>query len=88
MILATKTILTAQCAFNAHEEPVDKLGVPYIFHLMEVTEKTTEEETIVALLHDFLEDSHPEWDDYRIFNDPYFSSNMHRYRSVLNALFE
>lgn len=39
MIWATKTILTAQCAFNAHEEPVDKLGVPYIFHLMEVTEK-------------------------------------------------
>ena len=61
MIWATKTILTAQCAFNAHEEPVDKLGVPYIFHLMEVAEKTTtEEETIVALLHDFLEAIHPE----------------------------
>jgi len=35
--------------------------VPYIFHLMEVAEKTTtEEETIVALLHDFLEAIHPE----------------------------
>ena len=64
MIWTKQTILAAQLAFSAHSKQTDKLGVPYIFHLMEVAEQAkSEEETIVSLLHDYLEDIRPEMDD-------------------------
>ena len=45
-------------AYNAHDGQVDKSGVPYIYHPIHVAEQMdTEEECIVALLHDVVEDT-------------------------------
>lgn len=47
----------ASLAFSLHGQQKDKLGVPYIFHLMEVAEQgRTESEVVVGLMHDYLED--------------------------------
>jgi len=43
---------------KAFEGKVDKAGQPYLYHLKRVAEKmTTDEEKIVALLHDIVEDT-------------------------------
>ena len=61
MIWTKKTIAAAQLAFEAHKEQRDKLGVPYIFHLMETAEaQKSENAVIVALLHDYAEDVKPD----------------------------
>lgn len=45
-------------AYNAHLNQVDKSGMPYIFHPIYIAERMYDEEsTIVALLHDTIEDS-------------------------------
>ena len=45
-------------ATRAHKGQIDKAGKPYIFHLIRVSERcSTEEESIVALLHDIIEDT-------------------------------
>lgn len=45
-------------AYNAHLNQVDKSGMPYIFHPIYIAERMDDEEsTIVALLHDTIEDS-------------------------------
>ncbi|MCD8209088.1 MAG: HD domain-containing protein [Bacteroidales bacterium] len=45
-------------AGEVHKEQTDKAGKPYIFHLMRVAERCdTDEEKIVALLHDVIEDT-------------------------------
>ena len=45
-------------ATRAHKGQIDKAGKPYIFHLIRVSERcSTEEERIVALLHDIIEDT-------------------------------
>lgn len=45
-------------AYNAHMNQFDKAGIPYIFHPIHVAEKMdTENECIVALLHDVVEDT-------------------------------
>ena len=45
-------------AYNAHKNQVDKSGVPYIYHPIHVAEQMdTEEECVVALLHDVVEDT-------------------------------
>ncbi|MDY4923092.1 MAG: HD domain-containing protein [Frisingicoccus sp.] len=45
-------------AYKAHEGQVDKTGVPYIFHPFHLAESMTDENsTIVALLHDVIEDT-------------------------------
>lgn len=47
-------------AIEAHKEQTDKAGIPYIFHLLRVSEKgQTETEKICGLLHDIVEDT--EW---------------------------
>jgi (p)ppGpp synthase/HD superfamily hydrolase len=53
------TILKAyELARDAHAGQVDQGGHPYILHLEEVANLvTTEEEKIVALLHDIVEDT-------------------------------
>ncbi len=44
--------------FDAHKDQVDKSGIPYVFHPFHLAEQmNTEEETIVALLHDVIEDT-------------------------------
>lgn len=45
-------------ATKAHEGQKDKAGAPYIFHPIRVSNRCrTEEERIVALLHDVIEDT-------------------------------
>ena len=58
MIYTDKTRRAMQIAYEAHKEQVDKSGVPYIFHPIHLAEQMeTEEECIVALLHDVVEDT-------------------------------
>lgn len=51
-------------AYYAHQNQFDKSGVPYVFHPIHLAEQMdTEEECIVALLHDTVEDSDVTFDD-------------------------
>ena len=44
--------------YEAHKNQVDKSGVPYIYHPIHVAEQMdTENECIIALLHDVVEDT-------------------------------
>lgn len=45
-------------AYDAHHGQLDKSGVPYVYHPIHLAEQmSTEEECIVALLHDVVEDT-------------------------------
>ena len=58
MIYTEKTKKAMEICFEAHKKQVDKSGIPYVFHPIHLAEQmTTEETTIVALLHDVVEDS-------------------------------
>lgn len=47
-----------QLAFDAHRGQYDKGGLPYITHPLHVAEQMkTEDECVVALLHDVMEDT-------------------------------
>ena len=53
-------------AITAHQGLKDKVGKPYITHVMRVMERCkTEEEKIVAALHDVVEDTSTTIDDLR-----------------------
>ena len=44
--------------YDAHKGQTDKSGMPYVFHPFHVAEQMTDEvSTVVALLHDVLEDT-------------------------------
>ena len=58
MIYTEMTKKALALCFDAHKEQVDKSGLPYVFHPFHLAEQMqTEETTIVALLHDVVEDS-------------------------------
>ena len=58
MIYTPDTKKAIKLCFEAHKGQVDKSGAVYIFHPIRVAERcTTEEEKIVALLHDTIEDT-------------------------------
>lgn len=58
MIYTNLTKKVMKIAYNAHLNQVDKSGMPYIFHPIYIAERMDDEEsTIVALLHDTIEDS-------------------------------
>ena len=58
MIYTDNTRKAINIAYNAHMGQVDKSGIPYIFHPYHLAEQmSTEEEIIVALLHDVVEDT-------------------------------
>lgn len=58
MIYTPKTIKAMKLAYTAHHGQIDKAGVPYIFHPIHVAEQMdTEKRTILALLHDVVEDT-------------------------------
>lgn len=60
MLWSENIVKTLRYVAVAHEPQKDKLGVPYLVHLIETANGVrTEEETIVALLHDFAEDIVP-----------------------------
>jgi (p)ppGpp synthase/HD superfamily hydrolase len=52
------TNLAMKLCFAVHKEQSDKSGLPYVFHPFHLAEQMTDEDsTVVALLHDVLEDS-------------------------------
>jgi len=58
MIYSKKINKIMPLVYNLHNGQKDKSGVPYIYHVIHVAEQmNTEDETIVALLHDTLEDT-------------------------------
>lgn len=58
MIYTTLTKKAMKLCFAAHKDQVDKSGMPYVFHPFHLAEQmTTEETTVVALLHDVVEDT-------------------------------
>lgn len=58
MIYTKGTKEALKLCFNAHKEQTDKSGLPYVFHPFHLAEQMqTEDTTIVALLHDVVEDT-------------------------------
>lgn len=58
MIYTKNTKKAMSIAYKAHHGQFDKSAVPYIFHPIHLAEQMeTEEECIVALLHDVVEDT-------------------------------
>lgn len=58
MIYTENTKKALKLCFEAHKNQTDKSGMPYVFHPFYLAEQMqTEETTIVALLHDLVEDT-------------------------------
>lgn len=58
MIYTELTIKAMKIAYNAHHGQVDKANTPYIFHPFHLAEQMEDEiSTVVALLHDVVEDT-------------------------------
>ena len=58
MIYTNNTRKAIIFMYNKHKGQLDKSGIPYVFHPYEVAESMDDENsTIVALLHDILEDT-------------------------------
>ena len=58
MIYTALTKQALKLCFEAHRDQIDKSGMPYVFHPFHLAEQMdTEESTIVALLHDIVEDT-------------------------------
>ena len=58
MIYTPNTKKALKLCFEAHKNQTDKSGLPYVFHPFHVAEQMTDEKTtIVALLHDVIEDT-------------------------------
>ena len=66
MIYTPMTKIALRLCFEAHKDQLDKSGLPYVFHPFHLAEQMTDEETtIVALLHDVVEDTDHTIDDLR-----------------------
>lgn len=66
MIYTPMTRKAMILAYKAHENQVDRSGVPYIFHPFHVAESMdTEAEVCTALLHDVVEDTNYTIEDLR-----------------------
>ena len=66
MIYTDMTKKALKLCFDVHKEQVDKSRLPYVFHPFHLAEQMeTEDTTIVALLHDVVEDSDLTLDDLR-----------------------
>lgn len=64
MIYTEKTKKALKLCFEAHKNQLDKNGLPYVFHPFHLAEQMqTEETTVVALLHDVMEDTDLSADD-------------------------
>lgn len=58
MIYTPMTKRAMKLCFEAHKDQTDKSGMPYVFHPFHLAEQMTDEDsTIVALLHDVVEDT-------------------------------
>ena len=66
MLYTPKIIECLRFVEEFHHERYDKIGAPYILHPVFVADQMdTEDETIVALLHDVVEDTPITLDDLR-----------------------
>lgn len=66
MIYTASTKKALKLCFEAHKDQVDKSGAPYVFHPFHLAEQMKDEcTTIVALLHDVVEDTDYTFDDLR-----------------------
>lgn len=66
MIYTPETKRAMRLMFEAHKDAWDKSGLPYVFHPFHVAEQMDDEtSTVVALLHDVVEDTHYTLDDLR-----------------------
>ena len=58
MIYTPVTKKAMKLCFKAHKNQVDKSGMPYVFHPFHLAEQMADEDTtVVALLHDVIEDT-------------------------------
>jgi len=58
MIYTEMTKRALSLCFEAHKNQKDKSGLPYVFHPFHLAEQMEDEETtVVALLHDVIEDT-------------------------------
>jgi (p)ppGpp synthase/HD superfamily hydrolase len=58
MIYTADTKKAMKLCFHAHKNQADKSGLPYVFHPIHLAEQMKDENTtIVALLHDVVEDT-------------------------------
>lgn len=58
MLYTATTKQAMKLCFEAHKEQLDKSGLPYVFHPFHLAEQMTDEATtVVALLHDVVEDT-------------------------------
>lgn len=74
MIYTEMTKKALSLCFSAHKDQLDKSGLPYVFHPFHLAEQMTDEDTtIVALLHDVIEDTEHTFDDLRRFG---FNENV------------
>lgn len=68
MIYTKLTIKAMEVAFSAHFGQKDKAGAPYIFHPFHIAENMPDEDTtVIALLHDVIEDTDLTASDLRKF---------------------
>ena len=68
MIYTKMTKIALKLCFDAHKEQTDQSGMPYVFHPFHVAEQMKDEDsTIVALLHDVVEDTSYTLEDLRGF---------------------
>ena len=58
MIYTENTKKALKLCFEAHKDQLDKSSLPYVFHPFHLAEQMdSEETTVVALLHDVVEDT-------------------------------
>ncbi len=71
MIYTDLTKKALKLCFAAHKYQLDKSGMPYVFHPFHLAEQMTDEETtVVALLHDVVEDTSYTIEDLREMGFP------------------
>lgn len=66
MIYTDQTRKAMTLCYEAHKDAFDKSDVPYVFHPFHLAEQMQDElSTVVALLHDVVEDTHHTFDSLR-----------------------
>ena len=73
MIYTEVTKKAMKLCYAAHHEQFDKSGIPYVFHPFHLAEQMPDEDcTVVALLHDVVEDTSNTLDQIRAmgFSEP------------------
>lgn len=71
MIYTTLTKKALKLCFDAHKDQIDKSEIPYVYHPFHLAEQMTDElTTVVALLHDVVEDTPHTLNDLREMGFP------------------